>query len=205
MEVTMMNHRNRVVGITAALTLVAAMVPAVRAGTAVDPDSLNPPPPPGASCEQTGPSTVICHTAISFPLEGEPRFDIGCGTVYETSTDDRFGIRWYTDGNLVKRIFRGALDGTWSLSPDAGGPVIEITGNWSVAGYLTVPGDLDTVVQTEHGLMVHGTAKGLGASLILAGRIEDEDGALNGVNRVDEPIGEISAAAIATIESVLCP
>lgn len=194
---------NRVLGIAFALTLGVAMIPAASAGTPVDPDTLNPPPPPGASCQQTGPSTVICQTAVSLPLVGEALFDIGCGTVYETSTSDRFGIRWYTDGNLARRSFRGTLDGTWSLSPDARGTVIEITGNWSTSGYWTVPGDNDTLVQAEHGLLIHATAPGLGASLILAGRI-DADGTLHGVNTVDEPIGEISPEAIATLESVLC-
>ena len=198
-----MNRTRRMIGITLGAFLMLATIPTVSAGTPVDPDTLTPPPPPGATCEAVGNSTVICHTAVSLLLDGEPLFDIGCGTVYETSTSDRFGIRWYTDGNLAKRFFRGALDGTWSLSPDASGAVIEITGNWSASAYFTVPGDLDTLVQTEHGLEVHGTAPGLGASLILAGKI-DPDGTLHGVNTVDEPIGQISAAAIATIESVLC-
>jgi hypothetical protein len=198
-----MHHSNRALGITFALALGLATIPAASAATPVDPATLTPPPPPGASCAQTGPSTVVCHTAISFSLVGEARFEIGCGTVYETSSDDRVGIRWYTDGKLARRFLRGALDGTWSLAPDASGTVIDITGNWSATSYWTVPGDDDTLVQTEHGLEVHGTASGIGASLILAGKI-DPDGDLHGVNTVDEPIGEISAEAIATIESVLC-
>ncbi len=203
-----MQRINRALGASAAIALllaaIPAAIPAAIAGTPVDPATLTPPPPPGATCQAVGGSTVICHTAISFPTEGEALFDIRCGTVYQTATDDRVGTRWYTDGLLAKRFFRGALDGTWSLTPDASGPVIEITGNWTATASWTVPGDDDTLVQTEHGLEFHGTAKGLGASLILAGKI-DPDGTLHGVNTVDEPIGEISAAAIATIESVLCP
>lgn len=199
-----MNRTRLVIGVTLGVLLVLTTVPAASAGTSVDPDTLTPPPPPGATCEAVGGGTVICHTAISFPVDGEAIFDIGCGSVYATSTDDRVGIRWYTDGLLTKRFYRGALDGTWSLTPDASGTVIDITGNWSATAYWMVPGDNDTVVQTEHGLEVHATATGLGASLIIAGKIFDPDGTLNGVNRVDEPIGEISPAAIATIESVLC-
>ena len=198
-----MDRTRHAVGIPLALLLILAAVPAANAGTPVDPGTLSPPPPPGATCQAVGGGTVICDTAISFPTTGDPIFEIGCGTVYQTATDDRYGIRWYTDGKLAKRVFRGALDGTWSLTPDASGKVIKITGNWSSLSYWTIPGDNDTLVQTDHGLFVHGTAKGLGASLILAGKI-DPDGTLHGVNTVDEPIGEISPAAIATIESVLC-
>ena len=198
-----MNRTRHAIGISLALLLTLATVPAASAGTPVDPDTLTPPPPPGATCEAVGGGTVICQTAISFPADGEFVFDIGCGPVYQTSTDDRYGIRWYENGLITKRVFRGDLDGTWSLTPDASGTVIKITGKWSSLSTWSVPGDNDTLVQTDQGLMVHGTAKGLGATLILAGQIEF-DGTLHGVNTVDEPIGQISAEAIATIESVLC-
>ena len=198
-----MDRTRHALGISLALLLALAAVPTVSAGTPVDPDTLTPSPPPGATCEAVGGGTVICHTAVSFPVDGEAIFDIGCGPVYQTATDDRYGIRWYENGLITKRVFRGALDGTWSLTPDASGTVIKITGNWSSLSTWTVPGDNDTLVQTDQGLMVHGTAPGLGANLLLAGKI-DPDGTLHGVNTVDEPIGEISPAAIATIESVLC-
>ena len=199
-----MKQIRRIAGLALGGLVILMTAPVASAGAPVDPATLTPPPPPGATCQAVGGSTVICHTAISFPTEGDAIFDIGCGTVYQTASDDRFGIRWYTNGNLAKRQFRGHLDGTWSLTPDASGTVIEITGNWSSTAYWTVPGDNDTLVQTDHGLAFHGTVEGLGASLILAGKI-DPDGALHGVNTVDDPIGEISPAAIATIESVLCP
>lgn len=199
-----MNRSRRLIGVTLGALLVLAAIPAANAGTPVDPGTLTPPPPPGASCEANGPTTVICHTAVSFPSFGDALFDIACGTIYQNGTDDRFGIRWYSDGLLVKRLFRGALDGTWSLTPDASGAAIDITGNWSVSGYLTVPGDLDSIVQTEHGLEFHATSPGLGGSLLLAGQVEHDNLDVHGVNRIDEPLGQISPASIAILESMFC-
>jgi hypothetical protein len=198
-----MQRLNRAVGIAFAVGLLLAAIPGASAGIPVDPASLTPPPPEGATCEAVGGSTVICHTAVSFPANGEPLFDVGCGTVYQTSTDDRYGIRWYEDGLLARRNYRAALDGTWSLTPDGSGPSIQFTGNWSSSSIWTVPGDDATLVETFHGLHFHGTAPGLGGSLLLAGQI-GADLTVHGVNTVDEPLGEISAAAIAAIESVLC-
>ena len=192
------------IGIILGGLLMLATVPAANAGTPVDPDTLTPPPPPGATCEAVGPTKVICHTAISFPAFGDPLFDITCGTIYQTGTDDRVGIRWYENGLITRRFFRGELDGTWSLTPDASGPSISITGNWNATAVWTVPGDDDTVVQTERGLEFHATSPGLGGSLLLAGQIEDGNSGIHGVNRVDEPLGEISPASIAILESLFC-
>lgn len=198
-----MDRTRHAIGISLALSLILVAVPAASAATPVDPDTLTPPPPPGATCNAVGGGTVICHTAVSFPVDGEAIFDLGCGPLYQTSTDDRVGIRWYENGLITKRFFRGALDGTWSLTPEASGEVIRITGTWSSTSIWTVPGDDDTLLQTDHGMFIHGTAPGLGAKLIIAGKF-DPDGDMHGVQRVDEPLGEISPAAIAAIESVLC-
>ena len=198
-----MTRARRIVGMALGVLLVLATIPAASAGTPADPDTLTPPPPPGATCEAVGPTTVICHTAISFPSEGEPLFDVACGTIYQTSTDDRVGIRWYEDGLITRRFYRGQLDGTWSLSPDGSGPSILITANWNALAVWTVPGDDSTFAQTLHGLEFHATNPGLGASLFLAGQIESDD-TVHGVNRVDEPLGEISPTSIAILESILC-
>lgn len=198
-----MQRIQQAIGVTFALALAAATIPAVSAGSAVDPGTLTPPPPPGATCQRTAPSAVMCHTAVTFVTDGEPLFDIECGTVYETSTEDLTATRWYSDGLLVSRFIRGATAGTWGLTPDASGRVIPFTGRWTQHDAFTVPGDPDTVVEDATGLAFHARDPRLGADLILAGRIEP-DGTLHGVNRVDEPIGEISPLAIATLESILC-
>ncbi|HET7030237.1 MAG TPA: hypothetical protein VFI34_06980 [Candidatus Limnocylindrales bacterium] len=198
-----MQRLNRAIGITFAMAFAVGTIPAASAGSPIDPDTLTPAPPAGASCQQTGPSAVVCQTAISVAADGVPLFDIGCGTVYETSTEDLVAIRWYADGLLVRRFIRGDMAGTWGLTPDASGRAIPFVGHWTQHDTFSVPGDPDTVVEDATGLAFHATDPRLGADLILAGRIEP-DGTLHGVNRVDEPLGEISPASIATLESVLC-
>lgn len=193
----------RIAGLVALMLLLAA-APTASAGTPlVDPSVLEPPPPPGADCQAVGGSTVICHTAISFPSVAEPVFEVGCGTVYQNATDDRTGIRWYRDGKIVARHVGGHLDGSWSLSPDGSGTAIRFTGNWTSSSRWTVPGDDDTLVETFHGRHFKATAPGLGSSLLLAGQIEP-DGTVHGINTIDEPLGQISPDSLATIESILC-
>jgi hypothetical protein len=59
-------HRRMVpwaIGMVLAIGLVMALAafPASAAPKSVDPDTLTPPPPPGAECQQTG-TYIICHT-----------------------------------------------------------------------------------------------------------------------------------------------
>jgi hypothetical protein len=78
-------------GILALAGLVGMAVPAA-AGPLVDPDTLQPPPPPGAECRLDG-AWIICHTGLQLALVNEPilDFQLPCGTLYETSTDIRVG------------------------------------------------------------------------------------------------------------------
>jgi hypothetical protein len=40
-------------------------------------------------------------------------FELPCGTLYETATDVRSGIRWYTaNGKLAKRFVTQDMEGT---------------------------------------------------------------------------------------------
>ena len=95
--------------------LVAA--PGAFAGTpTVDPSTLQPEPPPGASCRLDG-RFVICQTEFHEPLDAEPVLELPCGTLYETSRDDREGIRWYEDGLIVARFVSRRMSGYWTLSP----------------------------------------------------------------------------------------
>ena len=199
-----MHGSRRVMGVALGAGLVLTTAAGVNGGTPVDPNTLTPPPPPGATCQANGPTTVICHTAITFVFEGEPLFDIACGTIYQNGTDSRYGIRWYENGLISRRVFRGQMDGTWSLTPDASGETLSFTGNWSASATWAVPGDDDTFVQTEHGLEFHATSPGLGGSLLLAGQIEHDNVDVHGANRIDEPLGQISPASIAILESIFC-
>jgi hypothetical protein len=189
------------------LALVGAMLVVVPGAAAGEPftdvGALEPPPPAGAVCQSVGPTTVVCHTALAFFPTNEPMFDISCGTMYETAADIRSGIRWYEDGKLARRHVSGQYDGSWGLSPTGGGPSIRVTGNWNSYATWSTPGDDDTLVETFHGLQIKAIGPGLRSDLMLAGRI-DPDGTVHGILTVDEPLGEISPAAIVVLDGILC-
>jgi hypothetical protein len=97
----------------------------------IDLDTLIPPPPDGADCRLDG-NRIICHTSVIEPQRiHEPLFDLPCGTIYETSTDVRRGIRWYdaSSRSIVKRIVFFDLEGTWSLDPGGAEPRATVTVN----------------------------------------------------------------------------
>ena len=149
--------------------LVGMAVPAA-AGPLVDPDTLQPPPPPGAECRLDG-RWIICQTSLVIERVNEPtEVVLPCGQSYETSTDVRSGIRFYnSEGLLVKRFATQHSEGTWSLSPTGEGPTVDlrVTANsWLV---LAVPGDLSTGALTEHGNEVTISSPGSGVILHIAG------------------------------------
>jgi hypothetical protein len=154
------------------------------AGKAVDPDTLNPPPPPGASCQQSG-QQVICHTVFVQDMVNEPVFELPCGLFYETSHDDRRGTRWYVGGNLQTRFVTSSFHGTWSLSPTGAGPLVALRGssNWRNDD---VPFDQpeETWPTTSHGNGIAASAPGFGVILHIAGR-DDPDGDHHGTGVTD--------------------
>jgi hypothetical protein len=171
-----------------ALAVLALMPPVAGAGTPnVDPSTLQPEPPPGASCRLDG-RFVICHTELHSSLANEPVFDLACGTVYETSRDDRAGIRWYSNGLLVRRRVTAVLDGFWTLSATGSGPRVSISGHWNWWAIPAVPGgDMDTESLTTHGNSFTASAPGAGVIAHIAG-LDLPDGAHRGMARfIDDP------------------
>src|SRR4051794_3107137 len=147
------------------------------AGTLVVGDGLLPPPPPGATCIAVGADTVRCDTFKDFDLDHEPVLELGCGTVYETSTDHRDGIRWYHAGLLVKRHVDENGRGFWSTSSTAVDGPVQLYASWASASSWSVPGDDDTAQERVQGvgLRIRGPA---GAPIVqIAGQ-----GALDGVH-----------------------
>lgn len=112
----------------------------VSAGTPVDPNTLTPTPLPGAICSANGPQ-VICSTTFDGSALNEPAFELSCGTVYVTASDLRVGRRWYEDGLLVRRHVVRHAYGTWSLSPNGGGPVVSFVGHQTWGEVYLTPGD----------------------------------------------------------------
>jgi hypothetical protein len=171
---------------TSSLLLAAMSAAPAAAGSSVDPDTLTPPPPPGATCQADG-RFVICHTTFDVFLTNEPVFDLPCGTVYETSTDLREGIRWYLDGLLVKRLVFQQMDGSWSLSPTGSGPSVTIAAHANWSNLYAAPGDESTGPQINHGDGFTASAPGFGVIVQLAG-LDEADGTHHGTIRFwDDP------------------
>lgn len=176
-------------------------VPAFAAGgKVVDPAALTPAPSQigaTADCRADG-QWIICHTALTIESVNLPVFDVACGTIYETSRDDRLGIRWYNaaDSVIVKRHVRQDLEGTWSLSPDGAAPTVDIAvhGNWYDSQYAD-PNDLDSGVRSAHGEFTV-SAPGFGVIAHIAG-LDDPEAIHHGAIRgLDEPavVAELCAA-----------
>lgn len=142
--------------------LLGAAAPSAFAGTpTVDPSTLQPEPPPGASCRLDG-RFVICQTEFHEPFDAEPVVELPCGTLYQTSRDDREGIRWYEDGLLVRRFVSRHMSGFWSLTPAGDGPRVIISGHSNWWTTYSVPGDEDSGAGPQHGLDLLAKAPGGG-------------------------------------------
>jgi len=184
--------------------MLAMVVAAITAGAAiaapktVDPDTLTPPPPPGAECKETG-QYVICQTFFDEdPVVNEPEFMVSCGSgdrwVYLTETVHREGIRWYSDGLLVKRFGTEHEEGTLSLSPTGEEPTVRVFDHVSWVDYLSTPGDFDSAITNRHGNGFRILLPGGGDLLHIAG-LETPDEMLHGVARdliVDEDTNFVS-------------
>jgi hypothetical protein len=141
------------------VALVLAMVLAAITGGAalaapisVDPDTLTPPPPPGAECKDNG-NYIVCQTYFDEPsLVNEPIFELSCGTVYETSNVHREGIRWYSaEGLLLRRFVTEDVEGSWSLSATGEGPTVGFFAHDNWTDVYAIPGDEDSASTTYHG------------------------------------------------------
>ena len=133
------------------LALILAAGTASAAPTSVDPDTLTPPPPPGAECKQTG-QYVICHTFGDESWANQPDFTLSCGRAYSTGSAHSEDIRWYSDGLLVRRFVKVTEEGTFSLSPTGEGPTVRFVPHYNFVDYFATPGDFDSVTEIEHGM-----------------------------------------------------
>jgi hypothetical protein len=172
-------------GILTLAGLVGMAAPAA-AGPLVDPDTLQPPPPPGAECRLDG-QRIICQTSLVIDQVNEPiGIVLPCGEIYDTSHDVRRGIRFYnSEGLLVKRFATQDSEGTWSLSPTGEGPTVDlrVNANWWIV--LAVPGDEFTGALTQHGNEVTISSPGSGVILHIAG-LDLPEGDHRGVFRIIE-------------------
>ena len=145
--------RTSLIAVVLAGVLAALATDALAGRPTVDPSTLQPPPPPGASCRLDG-RFVICQTELHETLDAEPILELPCGTLYETARDDREGIRWYEDGLAVRRFVSRHFSGYWTLSPTGEGPFVTLSGHSNFWTEWLVPGDEATEQDTFHGLEV---------------------------------------------------
>jgi hypothetical protein len=148
--------------------LLLACGAALAAPKSVDPDTLTPPPPPGAECKDTG-NYVICHTFGGDSWANQPDSMLSCGRAYSTGSVHNEGIRWYSDGLLVKRFVTSTGAGTWSLSPTGEEPTVRFVSHLNFVDYLAIPGDFDSATEIEHGMDFRLWRPGSGVMVHLAG------------------------------------
>jgi hypothetical protein len=165
------------------VALMLAMVgAAVTAGAAlaapktIEPNTLTPPPPPGAECKDTG-NYIICQTFFDEPsLVNEPAFELSCGTVYETSNVHREGIRWYSaEGLLLKRSVREDAQGTLGLSATGEGPTVRFFAHDNWTDIYTTPGDEESASTTSHGVGLRIIAPGSGGPIYAGITLPERD------------------------------
>ena len=159
------------------------------AHTLVDPTTLTPPLLPFRVCYEDGP-WVKCDTSGTDTIENEPIFDLGCGTIYETSTAISHATRWYVDGLLVERNATQSVRGTWSLSPTRAGPTVDIAANSGWHETFLVPGDLSSDSEVAHRNFVR--ISGMGADMRDVGHYLFPEGTHHGLfTFTDEAIARL--------------
>jgi hypothetical protein len=202
-----MRRVSRIVSILLVALVLSAFssVPASAAGrTSVDPATLTPVPPPGATCwYTTNPHDVTCKTFKDFNADKQPVLSVACGTVYETSRDHRDGLRHYVNGLAVRRFVDEEMSGTWSLAPDGSGRIVRISSDWWSTSVWTTPGDDNTVHETFHGLQYRASAPGLGNAIFWYGTVHP-DGTTVGIKNGIDAEGNLTPGAIAALSRVLC-
>jgi hypothetical protein len=164
----------RPLGFIAAMSLALALAPAATAGTKVDPTTLNPIPPDFYSCQADGPNTT-CRATVEGAFEGDNGPICGDQHFFESTTSTIDAVRDYdADDNLVRLTGHESIVGFFSLSPVGDPPRIDVIAhvNWVIV--YTVPGDLDSGLETVRGLIAHvggSSAPGFGADLHASGQV----------------------------------
>ncbi|HEX5827765.1 MAG TPA: hypothetical protein VFY23_09615 [Candidatus Limnocylindrales bacterium] len=148
----------------------------VAAQEAIDPGTLNPPPPDfiNPECGWAG-QQVICSFGYEFTVtDATTGIFCGGGEVLESSDRSVTGQRLYDDDlNMTGRRFRERIDGVLYVAET--GASVRWTGTDTGIEVLSVPGDRSTGVRTNSGAIIHLYLDD-GGSVALAGRaIEDLD------------------------------
>jgi len=131
---------------------------------------LNPPPPPGATCETTGQGT-ICQGSFTG---SEVNTDIGvsCGSfqVLQSGTFTvRFTLFYNQAGNVTQAVFHIRAEGT--LSNSVTRQSVPFESDFTVTFTFATPGDFSTVTRTYTGQRYTVTLPGSGLILHDVGKV----------------------------------
>lgn len=128
----------------------------VAAREAVDPSTLNPPPPPFANavCGWSG-AQVICSRDYRFEVRDAPTGVICDGhELFESSDRHVFGHSYYDANlNLTRRDLAERIEGI--LYDSVTGVSVRWTGYDQTFNRLSVPGDLGTGTGMNVGAVIH--------------------------------------------------
>lgn len=132
-----------------------ALVPAASAAPPALGD-LNPPPPDDYTCKPVGART-ICTVSRSESKVAEPQTELVCGegadafTINDNGTEySQLTRRYNANGDLTSRVEHEVwVDSFWS-NP-LSGKIVTYTQRGTFFDVLTVPGDLDSIVETITG------------------------------------------------------
>jgi hypothetical protein len=136
--------------------VLGALVLAPQAFAGQTPRSdLNPPPPDDYVCQATGPQT-ICRTERQFHNDPAPT-DVFCPT-FEISdqgdVSEQLTRRYDANGDFVERVIRERWTNAMWSNPLTG-DTVPYTQRGITTDRATVPGDLDSIVETLRGENVY--------------------------------------------------
>jgi hypothetical protein len=141
---------------------------------------LNPPPPPGSTCDTTGSGTICrgtADTSFSFPAEFTCGTGAGAFEVDENGTTHREFTTFYDRaGNEIKRTLHIApLAGTFTNA--ATGKSVPESAHFTITRTFATPGDTATELISTTGLFAKVVVPGSGIVLQDAGLVvNDPDG-----------------------------
>lgn len=149
------------------LSLVAFAFVAVHPAAAQE---LNPPPPPGATCQTTG-LGIICHGSVTG---SDVNADIGvsCGSfqVLESATfTDTFTLFYDQTGNVTQAVFHIRIVGI--LSNSLTGTSVPEEAHYTQTITFATPGDFSTRTDTYTGQVYKVTLPGGGLILHDVGKV----------------------------------